>query len=116
MNTIEVDHLKRIYRAQIGVFKRSIKEVVAVEDISFQVKAGELFGLLGPNGAGKTTTVKMLTTLLIPSGGRASVAGFDVVQQANEVRKRIGFIFGGERGLYWRLSGDDNLRYFASLY
>lgn len=116
MNTIEISNLNRVYRAQIGVFKRSIKEVVAVEDISFDVQAGELFGLLGPNGAGKTTTVKMLTTLLIPSRGSARVAGFDVVKQANEVRKRIGFIFGGERGLYWRLSGDDNLRYFASLY
>jgi ABC-2 type transport system ATP-binding protein len=116
MNAIEVDHLNRVYRAQIGVFNRSIKEVVAVEDISFEVKAGELFGLLGPNGAGKTTTVKMLTTLLIPSTGSAKVGGFDVVKQANEVRRRIGFIFGGERGLYWRLSGDDNLRYFASLY
>jgi ABC-2 type transport system ATP-binding protein len=116
MNAIEVDHLRRVYRAQIGVFNRSIKEVVAVDDISFEVKQGELFGLLGPNGAGKTTTVKMLATLLIPSGGFARIAGFDVVKQANEVRKRIGFIFGGERGLYWRLSGDDNLRYFASLY
>jgi ABC-2 type transport system ATP-binding protein len=116
MNSIEVNHLKRVYRAQIGVFNRSVKEVVAVEDISFDVKAGELFGLLGPNGAGKTTTVKMLTTLLIPSSGTARVAGMDVVKQANEVRRRIGFIFGGERGLYWRLSGDDNLRYFASLY
>jgi ABC-2 type transport system ATP-binding protein len=58
----------------------------------------------------------MLTTLLIPTGGTASVAGFDVVKQDHEVRKRIGFIFGGERGLYWRLSGIDNLRYFASLY
>jgi ABC-2 type transport system ATP-binding protein len=58
----------------------------------------------------------MLTTLLIPTAGTASVIGFDVVKQANEVRKRIGFIFGGERGLYWRLSGIDNLRYFASLY
>jgi ABC-2 type transport system ATP-binding protein len=116
MNAIEVNHLKRIYRAKIGVIRRSIKEVVAVEDISFEIGRGELFGLLGPNGAGKTTTVKMLTTLLIPTGGTASVAGFDVVKQDNEVRKRIGFIFGGERGLYWRLSGIDNLRYFASLY
>jgi ABC-2 type transport system ATP-binding protein len=58
----------------------------------------------------------MLTTLLIPTGGSASVKGFDVVARADEVRKRIGFIFGGERGLYWRLSGIDNLRYFASLY
>lgn len=116
MNAIELNHLRRVYRAQIGVFNRSIKEVVAVDDISFDVKQGELFGLLGPNGAGKTTTVKMLTTLLIPSAGSATVAGVDVVKHANEVRKRIGFIFGGERGLYWRLSGDDNLRYFSSLY
>lgn len=116
MNAIEIQNLKRVYRAQIGVVNRKIKEVVAVEDISFDVEAGELFGLLGPNGAGKTTTVKMLATLLIPTGGTARVAGFDVVKHANEVRQRIGFIFGGERGLYWRLSGDDNLRYFASLY
>ena len=59
MNAIELNHLRRVYRAQIGVFNRSIKEVVAVDDISFDVKQGELFGLLGPNGAGKTTTVKM---------------------------------------------------------
>jgi ABC-2 type transport system ATP-binding protein len=116
MNAIEVKRLRRIYRAHIGVIRRSVKEVIAVDDISFDIQAGELFGLLGPNGAGKTTIVKMLATLLIPTGGSASVMGLDVVKQANEVRRRIGFIFGGERGLYWRLSGDDNLRYFASLY
>jgi len=116
MNAIEVKNLKRVYRARIGVIKRTVKEVVAVEDISFDIKPGELFGLLGPNGAGKTTTVKMLATLLIPTAGTASVLGFDVVKDDNEVRKHIGFIFGGERGLYWRLSGVDNLRYFASLY
>ena len=87
-----------------------------MDDVSFEIQEGELFGLLGPNGAGKTTTVKMLTTLLIPTAGSASVRGFDVVARADEVRKRIGFIFGGERGLYWRLSGIGNLRYFASLY
>ena len=116
MNAIEVNHLCRVFRATIGVVKRSIKEVVAVEDISFDVQPGELFGLLGPNGAGKTTTVKMLTTLLIPTGGTAQVLGYDVVKQAEAIRPRIGFIFGGERGLYWRLSAIDNLRYFASLY
>lgn len=116
MNAIEVSHLRRVFRATIGVVKRSIKEVVAVEDISFEVQPGELFGLLGPNGAGKTTTVKMLTTLLIPTGGTAQVLGYDVVKQAESIRPRIGFIFGGERGLYWRLSAIDNLRYFASLY
>jgi ABC-2 type transport system ATP-binding protein len=116
MNTIEVHHLRRVYRVTIGVFRRKIKEVVAVDDISFDVQPGELFGLLGPNGAGKTTTVKMLTTLLIPTDGTARVLGYDVVKQADAIRPRIGFIFGGERGLYWRLSGVDNLRYFASLY
>ena len=116
VNAIEVSHLRRTFSSQIGVIKRSTREVLAVDDVSFEIQEGELFGLLGPNGAGKTTTVKMLTTLLIPTLGSASVKGFDVVAQADEVRKRIGFIFGGERGLYWRLSGIDNLRYFASLY
>ncbi|HLO15724.1 MAG TPA: ABC transporter ATP-binding protein [Anaerolineales bacterium] len=116
VNAIEVSHLRRTFKSMIGVIKRTVREVVAVDDISFEIQEGELFGLLGPNGAGKTTTVKMLTTLLIPTSGSASVKGFNVVSQAEEVRKRIGFIFGGERGLYWRLSGIDNLRYFASLY
>ena len=116
MNAIEVSHLRRLFKTHTGVIKRTAKEVLAVEDVSFEIREGELFGLVGPNGAGKTTTVKMLTTLLIPTSGTATVKGFDVVKRADEVRKRIGFIFGGERGLYWRLSGVDNLRYFASLY
>jgi ABC-2 type transport system ATP-binding protein len=116
MNAIEVSHLRRTFKSYIGVIRRTAKEVVGVDDISFAVGDGELFGLLGPNGAGKTTTIKMLTTLLIPTSGSASIRGMDVVKQAQDVRKRIGFIFGGERGLYWRLSGIDNLRYFASLY
>ncbi|HHH83553.1 MAG TPA: ATP-binding cassette domain-containing protein, partial [Chloroflexi bacterium] len=65
MNAIEVRDLRRVYRATIGVVRRKIKEVVAVDGIRFDVRPGELFGLLGPNGVGKTTTVKMLTTLLI---------------------------------------------------
>ncbi|NPV56455.1 MAG: ABC transporter ATP-binding protein [Anaerolineae bacterium] len=116
MQGIEIDNLKRVFRTKLGVFRRTVKEIVAVDDISFSIQPGELFGLLGPNGAGKTTTVKMLATLLIPSGGSARVMGYDVVRDAREVQKNIGFIFGGERGLYWRLSGIDNLRYFASLY
>ena len=116
MNTIEVKDLRRIYKTNIGVIRRKTKEIVAVDGITFDVNRGELFGLLGPNGAGKTTMIKMLTTLLIPTRGTAKILGYDVVNQANEIRSRIGFIFGGERGLYWRLSGIDNLRYFASLY
>ena len=116
MNAIEVTDLCRTYKTTIGVFRRKVKDVIAVDGISFGVRSGELFGVLGPNGAGKTTTVKMLTTLLIPTGGSAHVLGADVVNEADSIRARIGFIFGGERGLYWRLSGQDNLRYFASLY
>jgi len=116
MNAIEISNLKRQFKTTIGVIKRQTKEVVAVDGISFDIHAGELFGLLGPNGAGKTTTIKMLTTLLIPSSGTATIMGLDVVKDAEKIRPRIGFIFGGERGLYWRLSGLDNLRYFATLY
>ena len=116
MNAVEISNLKRQFKTTIGVIKRQTKEVVAVDGISFNIHAGELFGLLGPNGAGKTTTIKMLTTLLIPSSGRATIMGLDVVKDAEKIRPRIGFIFGGERGLYWRLSGLDNLRYFATLY
>ena len=116
MHAILASHLQRIFKTHTGVIKRTGRQVLAVDDVSFEIEEGELFGLLGPNGAGKTTTVKMLTTLLIPTSGSASVKGHDVVRDAQQVREQIGFIFGGERGLYWRLSGIDNLRYFASLY
>ncbi|MEJ2551197.1 MAG: ABC transporter ATP-binding protein [Anaerolineales bacterium] len=116
MNAIEISNLRRVFKTTVGIFRRKTKEVVAVDGISFNVPQGSLFGMLGPNGAGKTTTVKMLTTLLIPTSGTARVLGYDVVDQADAIRGRIGFIFGGERGLYWRLSGINNLRYFASLY
>ncbi len=116
MDSIELSHLSRRFKSYVGIFKRKVKELLAVDDVTFSVRDGELFGLLGPNAAGKTTTVKMLTTLLIPTSGTATVRGLDVVHDAQEVRRLISFIFGGERGLYWRLSGIDNLRYFASLY
>ena len=116
MGVIEAQELKRIYRTTTGIIRRRPVEVEAVRGVSFDVGEGELFGLLGPNGAGKTTTIKMLITLLIPSGGSARVLGYDVVKDAREVRKRIGYVFGGERGLYERLSALDNLRYFAELY
>ena len=116
MGVIEVVGLRRTYRTTTGVIRRRPLEVEAVRGISFEVAEGELFGLLGPNGAGKTTTIKMLITLLLPTAGDARVLGYDVVREAREVRKRIGYVFGGERGLYERLSGLDNLRYFAELY
>jgi ABC-2 type transport system ATP-binding protein len=116
VNAIEISDLRRVFKTTVGIIRRKTKEVIAVDGISFDVPQGSLFGMLGPNGAGKTTTVKMLTTLLIPTSGTACVLGYDVVDRADAIRGRIGFIFGGERGLYWRLSGINNLRYFASLY
>jgi ABC-2 type transport system ATP-binding protein len=116
MAAIEVSELCRTYSSRKGVIRRRRTEVHALRGISFEVERGELFGLLGPNGAGKTTTIKILTTLLLPSSGSARVLGFDPAHQAGEVRRRIGHVFGGDRGLYDRLSALDNLRYFADLY
>ncbi len=113
---IEARALRRVYHTTTGVLRRRPLEVEAVRGIDFHVARGELFGLLGPNGAGKTTTIKMLITLLLPTSGEARVLGLDVVHDAREVRRRIGYVFGGDRGLYERLSALDNLRYFAELY
>src|SRR5215210_3076546 len=116
MAAIEAEGLRRTYKTHTGTLRRKAKEIEAVKGVDFAIEPGELFGLLGPNGAGKTTTIKMLITLLIPTAGSARVLGLDVVRDAREVRKRIGYVFGGERGVYERLSGYDNLRYFAELY
>jgi ABC-2 type transport system ATP-binding protein len=116
MAVVEVEKLRRSYRTRTGVWRREKHDVEAVRGVSFDIGAGELFGLLGPNGAGKTTTIKMLITLLLPTEGRARILGHDVVEDAREVRRNIGYVFGGDRGLYERLSAKDNLRYFAELY
>jgi len=116
MSAIQARDLVRTYKTSTGIFRKRAVDVQAVRGVSFEVADGELFGLLGPNGAGKTTTIKMLITLLIPTSGSAAVLGYDVVKDAREVRKRIGYVFGGDRGLYERLSALDNLRYFAELY
>src|SRR3954452_15491240 len=116
MAAIEAKDLRRTYNTSTGTFRRRSLAVEAVRGVSFEIAQGELFGLLGPNGAGKTTTIKMLITLLLPTSGSARVLGYDVVADAREVRRRIGYVFGGDRGLYERLSALDNLRYFAELY
>ena len=113
---VEAIDLRRTFTTRSGTFRRTRKDVEAVKGVSFEIAPGELFGLLGPNGAGKTTTIKMLITLLIPTSGQANVLGHDVVNDVREVRRRIGYVFGGDRGLYERLSGLDNLRYFSELY
>ena len=113
---IEVEELRRRYTVSTGVLRRQRLEVEAVRGISFTVGEGGLFGLLGPNGAGKTTTIKMLTTLLLPTAGSATVLGHNVIRQPQAVRRQINVVYGGERGLYLRLTGRQNLLYAADLY
>jgi ABC-2 type transport system ATP-binding protein len=88
----------------------------AVDGVDLEIRRGEIFGLLGPNGAGKSTTIRMLCTLLEPTSGTAIVNGFDIVKQANDVRRSLGTLLAGERSIYWKLTGRENLEYFASLY
>jgi ABC-2 type transport system ATP-binding protein len=92
------------------------KLIHAVNGVDLTVRKGELFGLLGPNGAGKTTLVKCLSTLLLPNRGTAIINGHDIVDDPIAARECLGITTGGERTLYWKLSGRDNLRYFAALY
>ncbi|GAA2216519.1 daunorubicin resistance protein DrrA family ABC transporter ATP-binding protein [Nonomuraea monospora] len=113
---IEVTGLTREYRTSTGIMRRKSLVIPALRGMDLEVSSGEIFGLVGPNGAGKTTLIKILTTLLLPTSGRANVLGHDVSSQARDVRRGINFLLGGERGLYWRLSAEDNLRYFADLY
>jgi ABC-2 type transport system ATP-binding protein len=88
----------------------------AVNGVDLQIQRGEIFGLLGPNGAGKSTTIRMLCTLLEPTSGTAHINGFDLVTQANDVRRSLGTLLAGERSIYWKLTGRENLEYFAALY
>jgi sodium transport system ATP-binding protein len=97
-----------------GLTKR-FDDLVAVDAVSFDVAAGEVFGLLGPNGAGKTTTLRVLATLLRADGGRATIAGHDVQREPEAVRRAIGVVNGG-MGLYDRLTGREVLHYFGELY
>jgi ABC-2 type transport system ATP-binding protein len=104
MAIISVENLKKYY-----------KDTKAVDDVSFQVEEGEIFGFLGPNGAGKTTSIKMLVTLLRPTDGTAKVAGHDIVKEPDNVRKSIGIVFQ-EPALDDRLTGKENLDFHARMY
>ncbi len=105
---IEVSNLSRHFEDK----KRGL--VKAVDDVSFAVQPGQIFGLLGPNGAGKSTTLRLLATLLKPTAGSARLAGFDILRDPGAVRRSLGFLTG-DMGLYLRMSPREILHFFGSL-
>ena len=111
MNAVTTSDLRRVYKSRDGN-----PDVVALDGVSMTIEEGEVHGLLGPNGAGKTTLVKLLSTVLLPTSGSASILGHDIVRETKAVRRLIGVVLGGDRGLYWRLTGRENLEYWAALY
>jgi sodium transport system ATP-binding protein len=104
---VSAEGLTKVFRSRKG-------EVRAVDGVSFDCRAGEIFGLLGPNGAGKTTTLRILATILTPTSGSATIAGFDTRTQPGSVRERIGFL-ATETGLYDRLTARETLRFFGRI-
>lgn len=118
MHPVEIENLSKTYltKQRQGLFKATTKEVEALKGISLQIHQGEIFGLLGPNGAGKTTLIKCLTTLLLPTNGRAHINGYELTKEDNAIRATTGCMLMGERGLYWKLTGRENLVFFGALY
>jgi len=114
---IETENLTRIYKIRGNKKEKKIrKELIALQNASLQVERGELFGLLGPNGAGKTTLIKILTTLLAPTSGKARVAGFDVIESPQRIRPLINMVSGGESSGYGLLTVRENLWMFSQFY
>src|SRR3989337_3447005 len=115
---IKVENLSKTFTSKErkkGQPKRR-KEVPALKSIDLEIRDGEVFGLLGPNGAGKTTLIKCLTALLLPTSGTAWVNGYNIEADEDSVRASLGCMLMGDRGLYWKLTGRENLDYFGALY
>jgi ABC-2 type transport system ATP-binding protein len=113
---IEIDQLTKRYPPQRSLTSRAGESQLAVDSVSFSVGEGEIFGLIGANGAGKTTLIRMLSTMVLPTSGRAIVGGYDVARDECAVRDIVGVVSSNERSFYWRLSGRENLRFFTALY
>ncbi|MSU19724.1 MAG: ATP-binding cassette domain-containing protein, partial [Lacunisphaera sp.] len=123
---IEVENLTRVFRTYKkkpgfwggvqGLFHREFEETRAADHISFSIKEGEFVGFLGPNGAGKTTTLKMLSGLIYPTSGRASVAGFDPSKRENEYRRLFAIVLGQKNQLWWDLPAIESFYLLRAIY
>ncbi|MFB6891796.1 ATP-binding cassette domain-containing protein [Kitasatospora sp. NPDC056327] len=118
MALIELDDVRRTFtvRARNGRWTREKREVRAVDGLTFTVDAGECVGYIGPNGAGKSTTIKMLTGILVPTGGRLRVAGVDPARERVALARRIGVVFGQRTTLWWDLPLRDSYELARRLY
>jgi ABC-2 type transport system ATP-binding protein len=115
-SAIRANGLRRTFRRKHEWLRKSGEQIVGLDDISLTVPVGEVHGLLGPNGAGKSTFCKILATVLVPTAGTAQVLGYDVERDKQAVRRSLALVLGGERGLYYRLTARQNLRFWGSLY
>ncbi len=115
---IQLENISKSYteRSWKSVLFRKSRRVQALDGVSLSAHKGEILGLLGPNGAGKTTLIKILATLVSPDSGSGSITGLDLEKQTHSIRHKIGLVSTNDRTFYWRLSGRDNLSFFASLY
>lgn len=102
------------YRDIVTFWKR--KHTVALQGVDLSIPAGNVFGLLGPNGAGKTTLMKIISGLVLPDAGTVRIDDYDIVKDPNDVKDYLSYVSGEERSLYWRLTGRQNMQFFASLY
>lgn len=100
---------------EVNNLSKKFKNIKAVDNVNFKVSKGEILGLLGENGAGKTTTLRMIATMLKPTSGDAVIEGYSITKEPSKVRGEIGILFGGEVGLYDRLTARENMMYFARL-
>lgn len=126
MKVIEVENLSKIFRVKRkekgmrgsikAIFKPKMKEIKAVDGVSFTVEEGEMLAFIGPNGAGKSTTIKMLTGILYPDGGNVKVLGIDPTKRRKQLAYEIGTVFGQKEQLWTHLTPYDNFRFFGAIY
>lgn len=120
--TVRVRDLSKVYASSTGLLSwfgpsgSGGKSVTALAGVSLDLLPGEVFGLLGPNGAGKTTLIKILATLVLPTDGDIRVLDHDPRRQSLEIRRKVGYVSSDERSFFWRLTGRENLLFFAALH